>query len=102
MYERVVIGFEKANWPPEAIIPAMVAIESFVLGSALDAVAPSTQLAAGPDAEHVPRFVAAVDARNRAALRSGRTAADLAFEIGLTALVSGLERQRLALSENKR
>lgn len=91
MYERVVAGFERAGWPADSIIPVLVAIESFVLGSALDAVAPPTQLAVGPDAERVPRFAAAVAARDRRVRRRRGGAADLAFETGLLAMVDGLQ-----------
>lgn len=94
MYEQVVTGFRAAGWPLEAIIPAIVAIESFVLGSALDAVAPATILEPGEDAEAVPLFAAAVAARDQRAATENVTAADLAFTTGLRAMIDGLAASR--------
>ncbi|WP_203336703.1 TetR/AcrR family transcriptional regulator [Nocardioides limicola] len=90
MYEHVVLGFRRAGWPEERIIPAMVALESFILGSALDATAPTDVLSPGAAAEAVPDFAAAVAAHDEALQRTGGSPADAAFEEGLTALVTGL------------
>jgi AcrR family transcriptional regulator len=91
MYERVVRGFEHAGWAPERVIPAVVALESFILGSALDAAAPTGLLSPGGASEHVPDLSAAVDAHERAAAAASMSGADVAFETGLTAMISGLE-----------
>lgn len=91
MYERVIRGFADAGWSAERIIPAVVALESFILGSALDAAAPTGLLSPGEASEHVPQLSAAVDAYDRAAVASSTSGADLAFETGLTAMIAGLE-----------
>ncbi|MGW4750304.1 hypothetical protein ACWEPR_36550, partial [Streptomyces sp. NPDC004290] len=44
----------------------------------------------GPDTPQVPRFAAAVHARDEVSAVQGRSAADLAFEVSLAALVEGL------------
>ncbi|MEU1302985.1 TetR/AcrR family transcriptional regulator [Streptomyces shenzhenensis] len=95
MYESVVAGLERGGWPIASVIPVMVGVESFVLGSALDLVAPPAMFDPGPDSPEVPRFAAAVHARDDASAAQRRPAADLAFEVSLTALVDGL-RTRLA------
>ncbi|MEV5005963.1 TetR/AcrR family transcriptional regulator C-terminal domain-containing protein [Streptomyces sp. NPDC055692] len=95
MYESVVGGLERGGWPTASVIPVMVGVESFILGSALDLVAPAAMFDPGPDSPQVPRFTAAVHARDEASAARGRPAADLAFEVALAALVDGL-RARLA------
>ena len=93
MYERMVRGFERAGWPQARILPTVVAIESFILGSALDAVAAPGLFSPGESADQVPHLSAAVDAADRLAEESGQPSTDLSFELGLTALVSGLAAQ---------
>ena len=90
MYERVVRGFEHAGWAPEHIISAVVALESFILGSALDAAAPTGLLSPGGASDHVPQLSAAVDAHEQAAAGTSTTGADMAFETGLAAMITGL------------
>ncbi|WP_427889162.1 TetR/AcrR family transcriptional regulator [Kribbella sp. GL6] len=90
MYERVVQGFERAGWPSERILPAIVALESFILGSALDAIAAPDLLAPGDAGKQVPHLAAAVAAHEHAVADSGLRAADLAFTVGLSAMIRGL------------
>lgn len=90
MYEQVVAGLERGGWPAGMVIPAMVAVESFIMGSALDMLAPPTNFDPGPFAAELPTFTATVAARDVAAAEQGRQPADLAFEVGLVALVDGL------------
>ncbi|MBP3042667.1 TetR/AcrR family transcriptional regulator [Arthrobacter jiangjiafuii] len=87
MYEAVTQGLQRAGWPTPQIVPAIVALESFIYGSAYDAVAPQDIFDTGALAADSPRFTAAVE------LQTGRAdgrAADAAFEAGLSALVTGL------------
>jgi AcrR family transcriptional regulator len=88
MYERVVKGFERAEWPLQRIIPAIVALECFILGSAMDAVAPPDLFHPGGAAEHVPTLAAAFAAQDRG--NGVRTESDIAFETGLAAMIRGL------------
>lgn len=90
MYEHVVAGFERAGWLPDQVVPAMVALESFILGSALDATAPPGVLSPGEAADEVPHFTSAVLAHDETSRSSGSSSADLAFEMGLAALIAGL------------
>ena len=87
MYEAVTAGFMAAGWPLPRIVPAIVALESFIFGSALDAGAPADIFDTGTLAAQSPLFTAAV------AVQEGRadgTAADTSFETGLDALIRGL------------
>ena len=87
MYEAVTEGLVRAGWPAAQIVPAIVALESFIYGSAYDAVAPQEIFDTGALAEDSPHFTAAV--QEQAGRADGR-AAESAFEAGLDALVTGL------------
>ena len=90
MYEAVTEGLQRAGWPPARIVPAIVALESFIYGSAYDAVAPQDIFDTGELADDSPYFTAAVE---RQPGRIEGRAADTAFEAGLDALVTGLGRR---------
>ncbi|ABS02325.1 transcriptional regulator, TetR family [Kineococcus radiotolerans SRS30216 = ATCC BAA-149] len=84
MYERVSAGLTAAGWPGHLVTNVVVAVESFVLGSALDTQAPEDIFDPGDLAAAAPAF----DAANRA--RPGGDTALAAFEVGLQALLTGL------------
>ncbi|WP_417218354.1 TetR/AcrR family transcriptional regulator [Arthrobacter sp.] len=86
MYEEVAAGFARAGWARERVIPAIVALESFIFGSALDAVAPQDIFEVGHLAGEVPAFAAAVHSQKA----SVQDPAEDAFEYGLEALLRGL------------
>ncbi|MFJ5862036.1 TetR/AcrR family transcriptional regulator [Pseudarthrobacter sp. NPDC092439] len=86
MYETVTRGFTEAGFPEERIVPSIVALESFIFGSAYDATAPEDIFDSGSMAESTPHFTSAV----RSAARSGGKPADAAFTLGLESLISGL------------
>ncbi|WP_406312973.1 TetR/AcrR family transcriptional regulator C-terminal domain-containing protein [Streptosporangium sp. NBC_01639] len=83
MYERVVILLEDAGWPRDQVVSVFTVIESFAIGSALDLVAPSIMIDPAEQSNSVPRLAAALkgDRPDRA---------KETFELGLTALLSGL------------
>jgi len=87
MYETVSGGFLAAGFPEERIVSAIVALESFIFGSAYDVTAPADIFDAGSMAAATPHFTAAV--RSLAARRDERPA-DVAFGLGLEALITGL------------
>jgi AcrR family transcriptional regulator len=93
MYEELTSGFLAAGWPQPLIVPAIVALESFIFGSAYDATAPEDIFDSGQLAAANPKFTAAVQARQRDDDGGPRTA-DAAFSLGLEGLISGLEAQR--------
>ncbi|RAX48727.1 TetR/AcrR family transcriptional regulator [Arthrobacter sp. AQ5-05] len=86
MYEKVAAGFTRAGWKQEDIIPAIVALESFIFGSALDATAPLDIFDPGENTGNIPNFEGALEAQRA----TGRHSADAAFHAGLRAIVNGL------------
>jgi len=86
MYEAVTAGFREAGFPEERIISAIVALEAFVFGAAYDVTAPEDIFDAGNLADQVPNFTAAVD---RLALEGHERPTDIAFSLGLEALITG-------------
>lgn len=92
MYEAVSGGFLAAGFPEDRIVSAIVALESFIFGSAYDATAPADIFDAGSMAGATPHFTGAV--RSLAA-RGEEHPADAAFSLGLEALIAGLGALRL-------
>lgn len=92
MYEAVTQGFLAAGWAPSAIIDAVVALESFIYGSAYDVNAPANIFDSGSLAPQAPNFSAAVEHRglNAAPDAAQRNDADAAFSLGLKAMIAGL------------
>ncbi|MFI2566079.1 TetR/AcrR family transcriptional regulator [Paenarthrobacter sp. NPDC018779] len=86
MYEAVTAGFRDAGFPEERIISAIVALEAFVFGAAYDVTAPEDIFDAGNLADQVPNFTSAVD---RLALEGHKRPTDVAFSLGLEALIAG-------------
>jgi AcrR family transcriptional regulator len=90
MYETVSKGFLDAGFPQARIISAIVALESFIFGSAYDATAPEDIFDPGSMADATPSFTAAVRSAAPASGEGMGRAADVAFKLGLEALISGL------------
>ncbi|MDR6611050.1 TetR/AcrR family transcriptional regulator C-terminal domain-containing protein [Leifsonia sp. 1010] len=90
MYDAVVAAMVRAGWPEPEVLPTLVAVESFILGSALDAVAPADMFDPSGAEDRVPSFASAYAARARALDPTATAPADAAFETGLTALLDGL------------
>ncbi|MEV7606859.1 TetR family transcriptional regulator [Paenarthrobacter sp. NPDC089322] len=91
MYEAVTAGFRDAGFPEERIISAIVALEAFVFGAAYDVTAPANIFDAGTLADEVPNFTAAVD---RLASEGHERPTDVAFSLGLEALIAGFAALR--------
>ena len=72
-YERAVTALEDAGFPRAMVLAVITAVESFVLGSALDLVAPPVMVT-GIDAAATPRLAEAA-----AAAPAGRRRADQAW-----------------------
>lgn len=96
MYEEVARGFLDAGWPEDRIVPAIVALESFIYGSALDVAAPGDIFDSGTLGDQFPVFTAAV--RSAAAVPGADSAADAAFRAGLDGMITGLRAQLAAYS----
>lgn len=96
MYERVVSAFIDAGWPAQDVLTAMVALENFILGAALDVVAPANMFEPERPAD-APMLALVIDAANADA--SHLSAPDRAFEAGLAALLAGVRERLSALEE---
>ncbi|MFP3466730.1 TetR/AcrR family transcriptional regulator C-terminal domain-containing protein [Leifsonia sp. SIMBA_070] len=96
MYDTVVTAMVKAGWPEPEVLPTMVALESFILGSALDAIAPPDMFDPAGAEDAVPAFASAY--RARAVALGDAPPADAAFEIGLAALLEGLRTRYAELA----
>ncbi|MGW7088500.1 TetR/AcrR family transcriptional regulator [Streptomyces sp. NPDC054871] len=90
MYEAVVAALARGGWPRDRLIAAMTSVESFLLGSALDLVAPPLMIDPAGHAPRVPVLAAALEAAVGGD-KAGR--AEDAFASGLDALVRGLVAQ---------
>ncbi|WP_104119030.1 TetR/AcrR family transcriptional regulator [Arthrobacter sp. B1805] len=91
MYEEVAAGFLRAGWPEDRIVPAIVALESFIYGSALDVAAPGDIFDSGSLAAQFPIFTSAVRSATDSA--GAESAADAAFRAGLDGMIAGLHQQ---------
>ncbi|MEO6199724.1 MAG: TetR/AcrR family transcriptional regulator C-terminal domain-containing protein [Cryobacterium sp.] len=95
MYDVVVSALVRGGWADGDAVAVMRTIEALVLGSALDAIAPSSFLSADavpPELEALRRSLEPVN-RDRAGARA-------AFVLGMDALIEGL-RARLAASSQR-
>lgn len=88
MYDTVAGALVRAGCPEDRAVSVIVALESFILGSALDLIAADDMLDPGPRAD-VPAFSAAYRARAERLAETGRRSADDAFEVGLRAMIAG-------------
>lgn len=89
-YERIVAAFERDGYPSDLIVPALVALESFIIGSALDGLTPPDNLRPVHEPERAPALLRTEAAGRAAASAAGITPAQRTFEFGLRALVAGL------------
>lgn len=90
MYDRVVSGLVRAGWDESKVLVAIVALESFILGSALDSSAPDDMMKPSDDSA-AAAFAGAYRARESALGALGTRPADASFELGLRALVAGFK-----------
>ncbi len=91
-YEAITKSLLRGGWPEECVLPIIVALESFLLGSALDASAPDDIMDPGWHAAEVPVFAAAERVHRAAAHKDGVRPADRAFDLGLKSMVYGLRK----------
>lgn len=87
MYERLARALAELGWRRRSIVPAIVALESFIFGSALDANSPDDIFELDEDAD-APAFAAATAAHFGE--RAPGEAAEVSFIVGLDALLGSL------------
>ncbi|WEK61139.1 MAG: helix-turn-helix domain containing protein [Candidatus Microbacterium colombiense] len=85
-YEQIARLLTDDGWPTETIVDTIVALESFIIGSALDALAPADNMSPQHLASEFPVFAEAESARARLSDAPARRT----FEIGVRALIRGL------------
>lgn len=93
-YERLVQALRRDGAPEELIVPTIVALESFIIGSALDAVTPEFNLRPERIPEQAPGLLHAEALARESAHAKGLSMAQGTFEFGLECLVAGI-RARL-------
>lgn len=98
MYEAVCRGLREAGWPAAMVLDVVVALECFILGAALDYVAPDDMMNPGED-ERVPHFVEAYRAASHAST-AGRPS-DTRFALGLEAILAGLVARLAEVKEQQ-
>ncbi|KUF08494.1 TetR/AcrR family transcriptional regulator C-terminal domain-containing protein [Leucobacter sp. G161] len=89
MYESVIAALIRGGWAPGDAVAAMRTVEAFVLGSALDLVAPEGLLSVAS----LPADLAALHA-GLSGEAGRRASAVAAFELGFGALIEGLRNRR--------
>lgn len=89
-YERIAAAMRRDGYPEHRIVPALVAIECFVIGAALDSLAPEDNLRPLSNTSVVPVLTASERAARTAAGAQGLEVAEATFEFGLAALIAGL------------
>ncbi len=92
VYDRVVGMLHRAGWERGEALNILVSLESFILGSALDAAAAPDMLHPG-DRDDVPDFSAAYRERDERVRGSRVGPADQAFETGLRLMLGGLRAE---------
>ncbi len=85
-YEIIATALQEAGWPPHEIVAVFTVVESFVMGSVLDLVAP-VQMVQPADGEEYPVLRSLVGEADT--LRAQHT-----FELGIESMIDGL-RARL-------
>ncbi|QIK63177.1 TetR/AcrR family transcriptional regulator [Leucobacter viscericola] len=98
-YNRIAAAFRRDNYPEHRIVPAIIALESFIIGSALDALAPQDNLRPSREPAEAETLAAAESAARDHAAARGETVAESSFEFGLHALIAGL-RAAAAVSDS--
>ncbi|MFC4224066.1 TetR/AcrR family transcriptional regulator [Lysinibacter cavernae] len=89
-YENIVACFRRDGYPEDYIVPAIIAYESFFIGSALDSLAPESNLNPGRNASHAPLLESAELTARTTANQAGKTLNLATFEFGLEALTIGI------------
>ncbi|WP_269928974.1 TetR/AcrR family transcriptional regulator [Kocuria massiliensis] len=90
MYETVAHAFLAAGWPESEVLLIIETLESFLLGTALDAAAPADIFHPGDLAADYPIMSRLHDARSHL---NGAQAAEEALDVGLSSLLNGLEQR---------
>jgi len=86
MYERVAEALKDYGLAENEIIPTIVALESFIFGSAMDTAAPHDIFDTTNHTDLTPHFTQAVAAQRKTQINTS----DDSFQRGLSAMIAGL------------
>lgn len=89
-YEAITRRLLAEGWAEADVVDTIVAFESFIIGSALDALAPADIMSPGDAAATAPAYAAAEARRFDDAAARGIRPTDRSFEFGLRAMLEGL------------
>ncbi|ANJ26633.1 TetR/AcrR family transcriptional regulator [Agromyces aureus] len=89
-YEAITVRLLAEGWVEGDVVDTIVAFESFIIGSSLDALAPADIMSPGDAAATAPAFAAAEALRARESAARGIRPTDRSFELGLRAMLAGL------------
>ena len=90
MYQRIVAAFRAAGWYDRSVIPSLSAIETFIFGAALDSAGLENIYEPEPGGR-TPALRETHDAFAELVRETGGTERDLVFQLGLDAMLSGLQ-----------
>lgn len=90
MYEAVTTAFLAAGWPEDDVLKVVVTLESFLLGTALDAAAPADIFDPGKLSSDYALMTRLYRSRSHL---DGRAATEQAIDLGLPSLLDGLEQR---------
>ncbi|GAA1949414.1 TetR/AcrR family transcriptional regulator [Agromyces allii] len=89
-YEAISRRLIDEGWAERDVVDTIVAFESFIIGSSLDALAPADIMSPGDAAATAPVFAAAEALRARETAARGIRPTDRSFDLGLRAMLAGL------------
>lgn len=95
MYETIVASLVGQGWRSGDALSAVIAVENFAMGSALDLVTPETMIDLH-DTTDLPYMVAAIKERAQHGRRP-----EVVFESGLQALIAGMQQARNSATRHK-
>lgn len=90
MYQRIVAAFREAGWYDRSVLPSLSAIETYIFGAAIDSAGPDNVYDPGPDSPN-PTLSDTHLAFAELVSETGSRERDLVFQLGLDALLTGLQ-----------
>ena len=90
MYQRIVAAFRDAGWYDRSVLPSLSAIETYIFGAAIDSAGPENVYDPGPDSAN-PVLSDTHLAFAELVTETGSRERDLVFQLGLDALLTGLQ-----------
>lgn len=94
MYQTIVDAFRAAGWYDRSVLPSLSALETFIFGAALDSAGPENVYEPSHDgrSSHDERSLHDTHAAFAGlVLEAGASERDIVFQLGLDALLTGLQ-----------